>query len=656
MQNQYRPDIDGFRAIAVLSVVFFHSNIKPFEIDFFSGGYLGVDIFFVISGYLITKIILQELLKKGKKFNYLHFYERRARRILPALFFIILVSIPFAYYILLPQHLLDFAKSIFGAIFFFSNYHFIASDYYDVDAILKPLLHTWSLSVEEQFYIIYPLFLVFLFKNFRKYLLNIFILIILISIISAQLLGVFDPSTNFYILTSRIWELFCGASISIIQMSNTNKDNKYSKLKNFYSILGFTLILMSIFFFNAQTHHPSFYTAIPIIGTVLVIYFSNKNYFITKCLSSKVLTKIGLVSYSFYLWHFVFFSLGKHAYIYHDKVSKKHILLLLALSFFSYYIIEKPFRNKNKISSRSLILILSFLIIILTSSSFYLINNYDKKNEQLKTLNSFIQNQTPNNLSIDGELCFASKEFCVYEAKNSIKSVFIVGDSILEGLSPDLKTRLLKDGYNVVMMNNSLCHFMPEFNSVLGDRQRIASRQICDYKYQELRLKKILSVPEAVIILGGVLPFENFQHHKNKKLDLEGVYIKYVKELLNKNYKIIQLTDVLSYNENITELLQKKSFKQKLIDSKKNIKFDFFLSISQEEFINKNQRQHTLFSSIVHKNYARISNSEIFCNTILKEKCIFNNEKNLYIHDHTHYTKKGSELVNNMIINKIKSF
>jgi peptidoglycan/LPS O-acetylase OafA/YrhL len=655
MNNHYRPDIDGFRAIAVLSVVFFHSNIKPFDIDFFSGGYLGVDIFFVISGYLISGIIFKELKKSEKKFRYLDFYERRARRILPALFFIILISIPLAYNILLPQHLLDFAKSILSAVYFFSNFHFIASDYYDVEAILKPLLHTWSLSVEEQFYIFFPFFLVFLFKNYKKYLLNIFIFFILVSLVSAQILGSYDPSTNFYILTSRIWELFCGAAISILQISGKKKKFKNYNFGNFYSIFGFTLILASVFLFSSQTHHPSFLTAIPIVGTILVIYFSDKNYFITKILSNKILVKIGLVSYSFYLWHFVIFSLAKHASLYHDKVSKKYILLCLALSFFSYYIIEKPFRNKKVISPKILILTLSCLLALLTSLSLYLIRTYDNTNEQLKVINNYIFTQIPKKIFVNDKACFAAKDFCEYTSTENNKFAFIVGDSVMEGLAAGLTSKLIDSGYNVILMNNSLCHFIPEFNSVVGDRQRVVSNQICDHEYQNLRLDKILNKPESIIILGGLLPFENFKHHKNNKITFEYNYKKFINKLLNKNYKIVQLTDILIYKEKISELIQKKSFKENFIQENKNVRFDFILNINQNEFLKKNKRRLKLFNSMNHKNYMKVSNQEIFCNTKLKNKCVFNDDKDLFIHDHYHYSKKGSELINNKIIYLIKN-
>ena len=364
--------------------------------------------------------------------------------------------------------------------------------------------------------------------------------------------------------------------------------------------------------------------------------------------------KIGLVSYSFYLWHFIFFSLAKHASIYYDKVSKKHILLCLILSFFSYYVVEKPFRNKKVISSKVLFIILGLILLLLTSLSFYLIKTHDNKNEQLRTINNYIDKQIPKKIFLNEKACFAAKDFCYYETQNSNKFVFIVGDSIMEGLAPDLRPKLVKAGYNVVLMNNSLCHFIPEFNSVIGDRQRVVSSQICDYKYQDLRLKKILSKPGSIIIFGGLLPFNNFKHYQNEKIIFENNYKKFVNELLIKNYKIIQLTDILTYKEKISDLLQKKSLKENLVDFEKNVKFDFILNINQDEFLSKNRRRLELFNYINHKNYTKISNFKIFCNTKLKNKCIFNDDKNLFFHDFYHYTNKGSELINSDILKAIK--
>ena len=182
----YRPEIDGLRAIAVVSVILYHANINIFNYKIFSGGFVGVDIFFVISGYLITSLILKELKTTGK-FSFLNFYQRRARRILPALFFVMAVSLPFAWLYLLPSSLLDFSKSILYSIGFGSNYYFYFSNlqYGTEDSFLKPFLHTWSLSVEEQFYILFPITIIIIFKFFKKYLFEIIIFFIILSFICA---------------------------------------------------------------------------------------------------------------------------------------------------------------------------------------------------------------------------------------------------------------------------------------------------------------------------------------------------------------------------------------------------------------------------------------------------------------------------------------
>jgi peptidoglycan/LPS O-acetylase OafA/YrhL len=177
MKLTYRPEIDGLRAVAVISVILYHAKTTIFELTPFKGGFIGVDIFFVISGYLITSLILKELYKTGE-FSFIHFYERRARRILPALFTVILTSVFFAWTILLPGNFADYTKSVFYSLGFSSNFYFYYEGlkYGTDDGLLKPFLHTWSLSVEEQFYIIFPVILIVSFKYFRSHLLSVMII------------------------------------------------------------------------------------------------------------------------------------------------------------------------------------------------------------------------------------------------------------------------------------------------------------------------------------------------------------------------------------------------------------------------------------------------------------------------------------------------
>ena len=199
MKISYRPEIDGLRAIAVLAVVFYHAELNFFDIKPFEGGFIGVDIFFVISGYLITSIILKEIKTTGS-FSFSYFYERRARRILPALFLVILFSIPFAWSFLLPLNFIEFSKSILYSLGFSSNFYFYHSgiQYAAEDSLLIPLLHIWSLSVEEQYYIFFPAVLIIVYKYFKKYLLYVLILGFLLSLFLAQWGSLRYPSLNFY--------------------------------------------------------------------------------------------------------------------------------------------------------------------------------------------------------------------------------------------------------------------------------------------------------------------------------------------------------------------------------------------------------------------------------------------------------------------------
>ena len=212
----YRKDIDGLRAIAVLGVIFYHSEILIGNKFFLSGGFLGVDIFFVISGYLITSIIYQEN-KTKKTFSFLNFYERRIRRLLPALLVVLSFSLFLTYFFLLPVQFKAYINSVISSIFFYSNFYFHYSGQAYGETILssKPLLHTWSLAVEEQFYILYPIFFVFCINFFKFKIKYLFYFIIIISVLFASIISENHASFNFYMIVTRAWELMIGGLVAL---------------------------------------------------------------------------------------------------------------------------------------------------------------------------------------------------------------------------------------------------------------------------------------------------------------------------------------------------------------------------------------------------------------------------------------------------------
>ena len=311
MKITYRPEINGLRAFAVCAVILYHSQITIYGHQPFKGGFIGVDIFFVISGYLITSIILKELLTNGS-FSFEHFYERRIRRILPTLLFVMLVSLPFAWMFFLPSGFVDFSKSILYSLVFSSNFyfHYSGQQYGAESGLSKPFLHTWSLSVEEQYYIIFPIVLLIAFKYFRKYLIYILILSFIISLVLADWGSRNHLSFNFYVLPTRVWELLAGSIMAYFEITKGHR-SKHQTINLILPTIGLLLIGHSILFFNDEMFHPSFYTLSPIIGVCLIIWFSHKDELITKLLSLKLFVGIGLISYSLYLWHYPIFAFSR---------------------------------------------------------------------------------------------------------------------------------------------------------------------------------------------------------------------------------------------------------------------------------------------------------------------------------------------------------
>lgn len=344
---KYRADIDGLRAIAVLSVLFFHADIG------FHGGYVGVDVFFVISGYLITGLILKDC-DRGK-FRILEFWERRVRRILPVLSVVILSSVAAGWFLFLPLDFKELGQSVIAQAMLMSNFYFWRdSGYFASAAEVKPLLHTWSLAVEEQFYLLFPVFLVALIRLSRKIIIPAIILLCSFSFSLCINYSYRHPSANFYLLPTRAWELLVGSLLAFLPSQRASK----LWLTESLSWAGLLSILCAVFLYEHDTRFPGVAALLPCIGTALVIWANGHRLTsLGKVLATRPVVFIGLISYSLYLWHWPVLVFSKYWAI--GQVSLTQRILLLAVStviaVFSWRFIEAPFRNRLVLKSRSLI-------------------------------------------------------------------------------------------------------------------------------------------------------------------------------------------------------------------------------------------------------------------------------------------------------------
>jgi peptidoglycan/LPS O-acetylase OafA/YrhL len=352
---KYRAEIDGLRAIAVIPVILFHAGF-----ELFSGGFIGVDIFFVISGYLITTILIEDI--ENNRFSIINFYERRVRRIIPALFFVSILTSIYAYRYLFPSALLEYSESLIYVIIFASNIFFWrVSDYFSTEADLTPLLHTWSLAVEEQYYMLFPIFL-FLTWRFGKN--RVFWMIVMFTAISLALSewGWRNKAVaNFYLAPTRACELFAGSIAAFIVQKRGIQAN------NTLSLIGLAAIILAIFAYDGNIPLPSIYVLLPVVGVVLLILFAEKETLAAKLLSTKAFVGIGLISYSAYLWHqplfaFTRLELGVQLPI---QISFALVLTTISLAIFSWKYIEQPFRSKNFICRKSLLYLSTLLGLLL---------------------------------------------------------------------------------------------------------------------------------------------------------------------------------------------------------------------------------------------------------------------------------------------------
>ncbi|MEW9807794.1 acyltransferase family protein [Mesorhizobium sp. ZMM04-5] len=340
---KYRPEVDGLRAVAVLPVLFFHAGFT-----LFSGGFVGVDVFFVISGYLITNIIVADL--SAGRFSVWSFYLRRLRRIAPALLVMCAATIPFAWVWMLPSEFNDYSKSLYTTALSVSNFHFWQkADYFAAQAELMPLLHTWSLGVEEQFYIVFPLLLI-LFGRFR---LPAVALLAISSFLLALVLGPIAPAANFYLLPTRFWELAIG---SVVAMSAIQPRGR--AMAELCATGGLVLIVLSVLLLDGDGHYPGWYTLPSVLGTAMFLAVGDPRTFAARLLSWSPLVAVGLISYSVYLWHQPLFAFARIRLMgdVSDAIYLSLIALTFAFAYASWRWVEQPCRNRVVVDTRKIVI------------------------------------------------------------------------------------------------------------------------------------------------------------------------------------------------------------------------------------------------------------------------------------------------------------
>jgi peptidoglycan/LPS O-acetylase OafA/YrhL len=498
---EYRREIDGLRALAVLPVILFHADFTMF-----SGGFVGVDVFFVLSGYLITRLIVNEI--DVGQFSIVGFYERRARRILPALFFVMAVSIPLAWTLLLPSDFVDFSQSLVANPLFIANFLFwMERGYFGVASELKPLIHTWSLSVEEQFYVLFPLVFAFAWRR-TLFLYTLLTLAILGSLVASYVITNLHFDTAFFLLPTRAWELLIGTCAALLLRKNIPALKTNKTVNDGLSFLGLFLIMIAVFSFNNSTPFPGLYALVPATGTWLVIVFSERSNYAKNFLGTRILVFLGLISYSAYLWHQPIFSFYEHSGI---TLSGPILYLCLGLlsiflGFLSWKYVEQPFRNRSYLTRATIFkLSIGCSVIFISLGSFgYFMNGFPTRYgaEDRKLLTQFID------VTEYTQRRFDSLELTKFSEDKRTK-ILIIGDSFGKDVVNAVYENDMDAKYEVstVQINSECGNLFLDFDFVENIPPKNRAR--CDFldSYESSAVRNLLENSDEIWLASSWKPW-----------------------------------------------------------------------------------------------------------------------------------------------------
>jgi peptidoglycan/LPS O-acetylase OafA/YrhL len=666
---KYRPEIDGLRAIAVTAVILYHVGVSIDGFNPFQGGFIGVDIFFVISGYLITSILLREM--ASNEFTFVGFYERRARRILPALFVVMFTSIPFAWMYMFPKAFKEYADSIVASTLFVSNFFFWREGTYTAEASgLKPLLHVWSLSVEEQFYVMFPIMLLLCWRFAQKHITLLFVVMLLASLVLADWASHRYVNASFFLLPSRGWELLAGALLARIEYERGRASHRL--LHVLMPAVGLLLIAYSMVYFNDQMVHPGFQTLVPIAGTMLLIWFSGGQDLISKVLSTRLFVGIGLISYSLYLWHQPIFAFVRLSSIdaLSGAVKAACVLASFILAWLTWWVIEKVFRDKKRIGRKTLWFSL-FVAAVLLVLFGVLVDHKNGVPERFNDLPPTIARDTPQKsegvVDPSGKKCMNRdpKDACVLNGEKPRPSFAIVGDSHARVLSKHAYDYAKKNEIGFVELTMSGCAYLPNAGLYVNGK----ADSSCTSNYQAKRFDALTRIPPGtIVLLAGRLPMylsgTGFDNGEGG-VEAIGSYLSVNNASDNKSHADInaiandlkiEITKLIEYGHRIVlvypipevgwSLPQKfgKSYLQQRYEGGGKT-LDVRITTSYERFHERSRRSYLLLGQIgLGDSILRVYPETVFCSRD-QIRCETHNKEDLFYVDSHHLSDTGSLLL-----------
>lgn len=506
--SHYRPDIDGLRAIAVLAVVGFH-----YFPQLFPSGFVGVDIFFVISGYLITSILLREI--EQQQFSVAAFYHRRINRIFPALTLVITSCLVLGYWLLNAIEYKQLALHSWFSTFFGVNFTLAKeSGYFDITSDLKPFLHLWSIAIEEQFYVVWPLLLTLIARKATAFI-TVSTLLAVTSIGLMLSVGAAFVEKGYFLPQFRVWALILGSILAYTQHSALSTQ-RYHVLKNTtgaqhgISVVGIFLLAISIWWRASNDSLPGLLNIVAVIGSVMVIAAGQQGLFNQQILSHRLAVWLGLISYPLYLWHWPVLSLLKITE--YGNPSQFKIILACLVSFIlataTYYWIETPIRKSHH-PRKVLYLCLAMVAIFIVSLIIYQKNGLPKRYVK----NSLSLIQTKKDQKVD-KACKAllfkeigNVDYCRLNDIGSKETIALYGDSHAYALFPGISKQLEKHGFNTIMVSWGGCPLLP--NVVFGiDPKHHAeclahTQKAFSWVAENTSIKKVIIATRGTIYITG---------------------------------------------------------------------------------------------------------------------------------------------------------